>query len=225
MNEIHNDWFPDLQPYGQSQTGKNTMSMYVLAIWRLHTSKYLQAHRIGFAQADTKAKHGRVVSQTTYPVTIHETGELSEPKYYDIVEQEKNKVEFPDVRGKHRGIFHYEREPAMASLILTGNPSPPSELAYKIRVLPLSFDLSHCTTDEEKSEFDDWFYKQKNIDKLGVLGDFAAGYIIGHTTETLRDMHWEDASKLILSKFYEAVGREHPEWINLIEKPNLTFDD
>lgn len=48
---------------------------------------------------------------------IHETGELSEPKYYDIVERQKNKVEFQDVRGKHRGIFHYEREPAMASQI------------------------------------------------------------------------------------------------------------
>ena len=225
INEIHNDWIPDLQAYGQSQTGKGTFSMYVLAIWRLHTKKYLPAHRIGFAQADTKAKHGRVVSQTTYPVTVHETGELSEPKYYDIVEQQKNKVEFPDVRGKHRGIFHYEREPAMASLFLTGNPPPPSEVAYRIRVLPLSFDLNHCTTEQEKLEFDEWLYKQKNIDKLSILGDFAAKYIIEHTAETLKDLRWEDASKLILSKFYEAVGRQPPEWINLLEKPNLVQDD
>ena len=122
INQVHNNWIPDLQAYGEPQTGKNTLSMYVLAIWRLHTSKYLPAHRIGFAQADTKAKHGRTVSQTTYTVTMHEVGELSDSKYYDIVEQQKNKVEFPDVRGRHTRPGQYEREPAMASLFLTGNP-------------------------------------------------------------------------------------------------------
>jgi hypothetical protein len=67
-------------------------------------------------------------------------------------------------------------------------------------------------------------YKQKNIDKPGILGDFAAKYIIEHPIETLQNLHWEDASKLILCKFYEAVGKEPPAWINLLEKPNLVED-
>lgn len=76
------NWIPDLQPHGETQTGKTTLSRVALAVWRLHTNQYLRIHEIGFAEADTKAKHGHAVSQTTYPVTIHEVGQLAHPDYY-----------------------------------------------------------------------------------------------------------------------------------------------
>lgn len=112
----------------------------------------------------------------------------------------------------------------MSSLILTGNPAPPSEVAYRIRVLPISFDLSHCTTPDEKLQFQEWFYKEGNIDKLGVLGDFAAKYILEHVEQTLKQLSWEEAGRLILSEFYKSVGKQPPEWINLLERPNLIED-
>ena len=59
-------------------------------------------------------------------------------------------------------------------------------------------------------EFDQWFYKEKRINKLSALGDFAAKFIIANPEQTLRDLPWDEAGKLILREFYGAVRKEPP---------------
>jgi hypothetical protein len=86
---------------------------------------------------------------------------------------------------------------------------------------------SHQTTDEEKEKFNQWFYTGKRIDKLGIIGDFAAKYIITNHG-ILTELTWSEAGKRILQEFYKIAGKESPEWIELLEKPNVmeeTNDD
>jgi hypothetical protein len=129
-------------------------------------------------------------------------------------------VFIPHVRGAYKENRRYANTPALSNLILTSNYPPPQDPAYRIRVVPLHFDKSHETTEQEKEEFNKWYYEENRIDKLGVLGDFAAKYIIVNP-DTLRKQVWSEIGKMILVEFYKAVGKDPPEWIELLVKDNV----
>ena len=131
----------------------------------------------------------------------------------------KHAVESLNVRGAHRDYSKYIKAHALSPLILTSNSPPPSDPAFRIRVIPLRHDKVHETTEQEKAKFNEWAFDKGNIYKLGILSDFAAQYII--TNPDVLKNRWDVAGKIILTEFYKSVGREPPDWFDLLEKENV----
>ena len=219
MDISDSNWLPNLQPYGWTRTGKNTMGKIALAVCRKFTKKDSQEHIIGFSNVNTDARLGRVMGLTTYPKLVNEVGPLTSEKYFPIVELIKHAVESLTVRGAFKSNSRYGNESALCSLILTSNTPPPTDPAYRIRVIPLRFDKTHGTSAKEKDDFNRWAYEDGNIYKLGTLGDFAAKYIIADPN--ILKKRWDDVGKTIISEFYKSVGKAPPEWLDLIEKENV----
>jgi hypothetical protein len=213
------NWLPYLHPYGWTRTGKSTLGKMALAVCRKLTKRDEQDHIIGFGDIDSPAKLGNKMSKSTYPTLVNEVGALTSEKVLPIIELIKHAVEGLNVRGAHRDYTKYTKALALSPLILTSNTSPPSDPAYRIRVIPLRYDRTHETTEQEKTEFNEWAYDRGNIYKLGILGDFAAGLAISNLD--LLKNKWDLTSKTILTELYNSVGKQAPEWINLLEKENV----
>jgi hypothetical protein len=220
MDVVGDNWVPDLHCHGRTRAGKNTKGKIALAISRKHYPKDEHIHFIGFNHANSEAKFARIIGITTYPIIINEVGALSLDKFFYLVELIKHTVESKNARGKHNENRRYVFDPALSSLMLTGNPAPPVDPAYKIRVIPMEFYKEYDTSDEEKEEFNEWFYTQENIEKLGVIGDVSAKLIM-ENPELLRKSSWSDLGKYILERLYMSVNKPIPEWTNLLEKPNI----
>lgn len=213
------NWLPYLQAYGWTRTGKNTMGKIALAVCRKLTKKDAQEHIIGFGNVNTDARLGRAMGLSTYPKLVNEVGALTSEKYIPIVELIKHAAESLTVRGGFKGNSRYGNESALCPLILTSNLPPPTDSAYRIRVVPLRFDKIHETSDQEKEEFNKWAYEDGNIYKLGILGDFTAKYIMANPT--ILKNSWDEIGKIILSMFFDIVGIQAPDWIDLLEKENV----
>jgi hypothetical protein len=99
---------------------------------------------------------------------------------------------------------------ALSPCILTGNPPPPSDPAFRRRFILCDFSKDDEPTEEEKREFQTLL--ANNMNKLGALGDFAANYVLNNSN--VLNTYWKDASKLILAEFYKAADVEAPEWID-----------
>ena len=53
------------------------------------------------------------------------------------------------------------------------------------------------------------------LDTLGILGDFAANYILENQEILINSKsNWIDIAKRILVEFFKAAGKEVPEWID-----------
>jgi hypothetical protein len=127
----------------------------------------------------------------------------------------KHAVENQTARGKFVD-GSYNNIPALSPFILTANYSPPSDPAYRRRVLLIHFTKEELHNDKEANEFKQWLYER--IDVLGILGDFAAKYVIDNP-DVLITKQWEDIAKVILIEFYKTAGKEAPSWLNyLIEQ-------
>lgn len=225
LNHGRSNWQPDVHAYGRSRAGKNTEAMCALAVWRKHTSGDVDTHVLGFGSINSEAKFARAVSKTTYFISVHEVGPLRLDKFEDIRELEKHKVESLVARGAHnRENRRFGNDGALSSIFFTSNPPPSDEAAYRIRVRGLPFNKKHDTTDAEKLQFEQWFYIEGRIDKLGVLGDWATKCIMTNPERYLRELTWDDAGKEILRALYTVVGKEPPEWIDLLETPNVIQD-
>lgn len=219
IDTTDSNWLPYLQLYGWARTGKNTMGKIALAVCRKLTKKDAQEHIIGFGNVNTDARLGRAMGLSTYPKLVNEVGALTSEKYSPIVELIKHAAESLTVRGGFKGNSRYGNESAFCPLILTSNSLPPTDPAYRVRVVPLRFDKIHETTDQEKEEFNKWAYEDGNIYKLGTLGDFATKYIM--TNPNILKNSWDEIGKAILTRFFNIVGQPAPDWINLIEKENV----
>jgi Bifunctional DNA primase/polymerase, N-terminal len=213
----NNNWMPWLQPYGVTKSGKSTLGVIVLAVWRKHTNGDKKDHQLGFNNIDSVARLGNAISKSTYPVLVNEIGGLSNERYYVIIEMIKHAVENQNARGKFVD-GSYNNVPALSPFILTSNVVPPADPAYRRRVLLIHFTREETHDSKEAEEFRKWL--SERIDALGVLGDFAAKYLI-ENSDLLRAKQWEDIAKTVLMELYKAAGAEHsPYWLNYLVEQN-----
>jgi hypothetical protein len=123
-------------------------------------------------------------------------------------------------RGKdnHLGPVHHSNILALSNIIFTSNPPPPRDPAYRRRFIIIQYIDSDKLTEEEKKEFKHWLLEEDRFEKLGVLGDFAAKYIIEHPALVLefKDFQWHKPGEMILKEFYKAAGKEPPAWLELV---------
>ncbi|MGC2383011.1 MAG: hypothetical protein WA631_07890, partial [Nitrososphaeraceae archaeon] len=206
--DLDENWLPWIYAYHQTNTGKTTCGRIVLAIWRKHKDR--RKHDIGFASADNVARFGRAISYNTYPVLINEVHlDENNPKDKSIIEFIKHAVQNQTGRSRLSDRTNSEYISALSPCILTGNPSPPSDPAFRRRFILCDFTKDDEPTEEEKREFQKLL--TNNMNKLGALGDFAANYVLNNSN--VLNIYWKEASKLILTEFYKAAGVEVPEWI------------
>ena len=214
------NWMHWLYPYGWTRTGKSQLGVIcALASWRKHND--FTNHRIPFTKFDTEARIGHHISQNTFPIVVNECGALGEDKYKHLVEMIKNLVENKVARGKFTGRHTYSEIPALNPCILTSNTSPLDDPALRARIIPIRFTTEDETTEEQKKEFNSWL--KESIDKLGVLGDFVANYILGNQNTLKKD--WREIGKILLEQFYKAAGIEKlPEWIGYFVEESQIVD-
>ena len=220
MDTTGSNWLPNIDLWGFTRVGKNTLGRISLAIWRKNGHKDELIHSIGFTKADTEARLGIAVSKTSYQINVHEIGNLSEKKMQNISEMIKHITKSTNARGKYEQDGRYTDIPALSSIIFTSNDPPPQDPAFQVRVLPIHFTKNYATTAAQKKAFEIWFYTEKRIDTLGVLGDFITKYIILPNPEILKK-DWLDLSKIILTKFYESVGKKPSRWFDMVSKEDV----
>jgi hypothetical protein len=220
MDTTGSNWLPNIDLWGFTRVGKNTLGRVSLAIWRKNGHKDESIHSIGFTKADTEARLGIAVSKTSYQINVHEIGNLSEKKMQNISEMIKHITESTNARGKYEQDGRYTDIPALSSIIFTSNDPPPQDPAFQVRVLPIHFTKNYATTAAQKKAFEIWFYTETRIDTLGVLGDFIAKYIILPNPEILKK-DWLELSKYILTEFYKSVGKKPSKWFDIISKEDV----
>lgn len=212
---------PGVQLYDKPDTGKSTLSIYAaLAIWRKHDEKKEKDNHLGPGSVDSPYRFGQAISRSTYPVLVDEVGALGEDRLYYLVEMIKHALLHKVVRS---GKFTEKRHSdilALGDIIFTSNPPPPRDPAYRRRFIIMQYLDSDKLTEEEKKEFKHWL--EDRMEKLGVLGDFAAKYIIEHPDSVLefKDFQWYKPGEIILREFYKSVGKEPPAWLELVAEQN-----
>jgi hypothetical protein len=206
--------------YDKSDTGKSTLSIYaVLAAWRKHDEKRGKDNHLGPGSVDSAYRLGQTISRSTYPVLVDEVGALGEDRFYFLVEMIKYALLHRVVRsGKFSENKRHSDILALSDIIFTSNPPPPKDPAYRRRFIIIQYMDSDKLTEEEKKEFKHWLIEEDRIEKLGVLGDFAARYLIEHPDLVLgfKDSLWHIPGETILREFYKAAGKEPPTWIELV---------
>jgi hypothetical protein len=207
----HGNWMQWLYPYGWTRTGKSQLGIIcALAIWRKDTD--FVNHRIPFTGFDSVARIGHILSKSTFPIVVNECGALSDERNRHLVEMIKNTIENKTARGKFIGRHTYGDIPALSACILTSNSAPPADPAFRARIIPIRFTSAYETSDTEKKEFNEWL--KNNVDKLGIIGDFAANYILKHQDILKND--WREIGGIILAELYNEARKPQPEWINYI---------
>lgn len=218
LKGYNDNWMPWLHLYGITSSGKSSLGLIALAVWRKHKNSERKDHQLGFNNIDSVARFGNAISKSTYPVLVNEVGALSNEKYYFMVEMIKHAVENQTARGKFVD-GSYNHIPALSPFILTSNYSPPSDPAYSRRVLSIHFPREELHDQKEAEEFKKWL--SERIDVLGVLGDFVAKYLM-ENPDILKTKQWEDLAKVILAEFYKTGGIEGPKWLdNFIEQKSI----
>jgi hypothetical protein len=206
--------------YDKEGTGKSTLSIYAaLAVWRKHDEKTNKDSHLGPGSVDSPYRFGQAISKSTYPVLVDEVGALGEDRFYFLVEMIKYALLHRVVRsGKFSENKRHSDILALSDVIFTSNPPPPRDPAYRRRFIIEQYTDSDKLAEEEKKEFRHWLIEENRIEKLGVLGDFGAKYIIEHPDLVLefKDSLWHKPGEIILKGFYKAVGKEPPAWLDLV---------
>lgn len=213
MKTKYNKWLPWLHLGGWHSTAKNTLAKYALATWRLHNKSV-----IGFSAANTEARLGYAISQSTMPININEVNNLTDIKYRNLVEMIKNAVDEKNARGKYQKK-NFALIPSLGAAILTGNGRPPNDGGYRSKCRSIIFTpLDEIDRNsKEAKEFRDWL--NDKIHLLGALGDFTKSYIM-NKPEILKDKEWSEIGKEVLTAFYEKAGLPTPAWIDLMVEYN-----
>lgn len=84
----------------------------------------------------------------------------------------KTAIESTIARNKFVNKVYYTEVPAYSALILTGNPSPPTDPGYIRRIIKINFTQNDEHTEKEKEEFKSLVNSRKH--ELKILGNFAA---------------------------------------------------
>ena len=203
------EWMPWLFPYGWTNTGKTTNGKIVLAIWKKHKDK--TKHDIGFSAADNVARFARAISYNTYPVLINEV-QLNDDRQKQLVETLKHAVQSQTARARLMSRSVAEYISALSPCILTSNDLPPQDPAFRRRIIPIYYSKADEPSQEEIEQFNTIL--RTGLDTLGILGDFAANYILENQEILVNcKSNWIDIAKRILVEFFKASGKEVPEWI------------
>ena len=203
------EWMPWLFPYGWTNTGKTTNGKIVLAIWKKHKDK--TKHDIGFSAADNVARFARAISYNTYPVLINEV-QLNDDRQKQLVETLKHAVQSQTARARLMSRSVAEYISALSQCILTSNDLPPQDPAFRRRIIPIYYSKADEPSQEEIEQFNTIL--RTGLDTLGILGDFAANYILENQEILVNcKSNWIDIAKRILVEFFKAAGKEVPEWI------------
>jgi len=197
--------FPDIVAYGARDTGKTTIgAQIILSIWNPPEEARIVR---GGGDADTKAKHGRLRSLTTFPVVINEVEGIFNNK--ELLEDYKNAVENRFVRGRHQhGV--YVEFPALAPFFMTMNAPLPLDEAIRKRFMGIHFSLADKITKEEMEKF--------KVEILPRLGDLRyLGYFvyenIAKNPELLKK-DWTILATELLKKAFEFCDMDVPEWVD-----------
>jgi hypothetical protein len=215
-----------LYPYGWTRTGKTTLGLIVLIIWR---QPHDSTHKMSFSKLDTEARFGNVISQTTFPKVANEVGTLGDERHRGLLEMFKNAIETRIARGKYFQKVNYADIPSLSPCVLTGNPKPPSDSGFQSRIIPIVFTKGDKHSEDERQKFVSFFIKEV-VPNLGVLEDFTTNYVMQHP-DILLKANKEDCDPIefgttILKEFYKAADRDLPDWIDLfVEEPQQVLED
>ncbi|MGC2384205.1 MAG: hypothetical protein WA631_13955, partial [Nitrososphaeraceae archaeon] len=213
-------WMPWLFPYGWTNTGKTTNGKIVLAIWRKHKDK--TKHDIGFSAADNVARFARAISYNTYPVLINEV-QLNDDRQKQLVETLKHAVQSQTARARLMSRSVAEYISALSPCILTSNDLPPQDPAFRRRIIPIYYSKEDAPSQQEIDQFNSLL--RTELDTLGILGDFAANYILENQEILVNGKsNWIDIAKLILVEFFKAAGQEVPDWIEYFAQETQVQD-
>lgn len=221
------NWFPWLQLYGQSQTGKTTLGLIVLCIWNLQPKD----HSLGFNHIDTVPRFGNIISRDTYPKLINEVGTLSfnsYGKYTNLIETIKISIENTFTRGKFEtnnsgyGVGAYQQIPALSPMIFTSNYQPVRDSGYHRRMISIHFSKIEKKEENEQESFKQSLEENKQY--LSTLGEFTSLYLQEHPQELFK-YPWKDLSFNILTQFYRFANKTVPDWIEYFEKQSDAIDE
>lgn len=214
LKSIHRNsmssFFPWLMLYGESQTGKTTLGQIAGQIWRIPNSEFMK----GFEGVSTAARFGHVISRSTYPILINETGALSQNnfgKQTPMIDMIKNSVESKNCRGIQNRSGERIDIPALSPCIFTSNHKLIEESGFIRRFISVHFPVTERKTSEETKLFSTY-----NLSGLGSLGDFVASQITIDKL-ILFGENWEELSKELLKDFYNFAGKTEPDWSNKFE--------
>ncbi len=196
--------FPDLVAYGSRDTGKTTVgAQIILSIWNPPEEARIVK---GGGDADTKAKHGRLRSLTTFPVVVNEVEGIFSNK--ELLEDYKNAVENKFVRGKHaHGV--YIEIPSLAPFFMTMNGQLPLDEAVRKRFFGIHFSLSDRISKDEMEKFKENVLPR--LEDLRFLGYFVFKKI-SENPELLRE-NWQVLSTQLLKEAFEFAELDVPDWI------------
>ncbi|ADB58659.1 bifunctional DNA primase/polymerase [Archaeoglobus profundus] len=199
--------FPDLVAYGARNTGKTTIgAQIILSIWNPPEEGRIVR---GSGDADTKAKHGRLRSLTTFPVVVNEVEGIFNNK--ELLEEYKSAVENRFVRGKHsHGV--YIEFPSLAPFFMTMNGQLPLDGtgAVRKRFFGIHFSLSDEIPQHEIEKF-----TEEVLPRLGDLR-FLGSFIfkkISENPERLKEA-WQVLATELLREAFEFAELDVPEWVN-----------
>lgn len=215
MKTKYNKFINWLLLCGHPSTAKTTLAKYALALWRIHDKNWAI---VGFAAANSEARFGKHISQTTLPVVINEVTALASPKNEPLVNVIKNSVDEVTARGSYNKKMRYSTTPALSAMLLTGNGVPPRDAGFRTKVPSILFTNEDVYDRQgtEAEEFRKWLNPQMHL--LGTVGDIAAKYIMDRS-DILNDKSWDEIGIEVLEKMYKQVNLDIPDWIKL----SMTF--
>ena len=203
-------WLPWLYLKGSAGSGKTTMGKVILYIWSVPTPE----NNIGGSSFDTVARLGAKISQSCDPILVNEPAAVFNRN--STKEMVKVSVESTVGRSKYKGSY-MGGIPAFSPVIFTANQYLPEDDALIRRLYVLSFSYSQRKSEAQKKNFEDKFHiNTPTISKLINLkyfGQFAAYCICSDPGLLLDD--WQATADRIVTKFYDEVGVEVPEWLTL----------
>ena len=203
-------WLPWLYLKGSAGSGKTTMGKVILYIWSVPTPE----NNIGGSSFDTVARLGAKISQSCDPILVNEPAAVFNRN--STKEMVKVSVESTVGRSKYRGSY-MGGIPAFSPVIFTANQYLPEDDALIRRLYVLSFSYNQRKSEAQKKNFEDKFHINtpviSSLTNLKYYGQFAA-YTICNDPGLLLD-DWQVTADTIVSKFYDTMGVDVPEWLNL----------
>jgi hypothetical protein len=143
-------WIPWLGLAGWPRSGKGTQGRIACGIWGDFYCGGIKNY-LPFTAINTEARLGQKLGECTFPRTFNECDALNDDKNKNILEMIKNCIETRVSRGKYETRTTYVDEPALSPCILTSNPSFPSELGFRSRIIYIVYTKSDKHWNELES--------------------------------------------------------------------------
>jgi hypothetical protein len=220
LKQYTNDivYIPSLFTYGWPRTGKTTASVIPSALYFPFMS---MSRKRPFTSINSEARFGYFMCQDTFPACVNEMKALNgqDPKAIIMIEMLKSVIETQESRSVMDNTSTYGKiYPSLRHVNFSSNAPPPRDVALRARLIIKNFTQKDSHDEEQKKAFHK--YIGLNTHKLRVLGNFAIGFLCQYPEvlfkPKIEDINWEEASKEIITKFYELAGLPRPsEWLDL----------